>query len=149
MKLEDEIRQNGFSSQYQRMMLNVLFTASWLENQNARIFKTYRLTLPQYNVLRILRGQHGAPASIGLIQERMLDRSSNASRLVDKLLEKRLVERKPCPADRRQMDVRITRKGLDLLKELDGPVRLLERSFKTLTEKEARLLSDLLDKLRG
>src|SRR4051812_29759437 len=103
MKLEDEIKQKNFTSIYHKVNINILFTASWLSTQTARILKPYSITPQQYNVLRILRGQNANPASVGLIQERMLDKSSNASRLVDKLLEKKLIDRKTCPEDRRQV----------------------------------------------
>lgn len=148
MKLEDEIKQKNFNSVYHKASINILFTASWLSTQTARILKPYSITPQQYNVLRILRGQNPNPASVGLIQERMLDKSSNASRLVDKLLEKKLIERKTCPEDRRQVDIRITQKGLDTLTELDGLIQNMEKNFMKLNEKEAADLSDLLDKLR-
>lgn len=149
MRLEDEIKQKQFSSPYQRLALNIIFTASWLQTQSARALKPYGLTSQQYNVLRILRGQQPNPASVGLLQERMLDKSSNASRLVDKLFAKKLVERKTCPSDRRQVDIRITQKGLDLLAELDPVMKMWDTQLKTLTEQEAQLVGELLDKLRG
>lgn len=150
MKIEDEIKQKSFSSPYQKMMLNIYFTSSWFGTQTARILKPYRLTLQQYNVLRILRGQHTKPASVGLIQERMLDKSSNASRLIDKLLLKKLVDRKTCPSDRRQMEIRITQKGLDLLAELDNKMSFPEvNASENVTAEEALLVSDILDRLRG
>jgi DNA-binding MarR family transcriptional regulator len=150
MKLEDEIKQKNFSSAYQKMLLNVYFTSSWFATNTARTLKPYRLTLQQYNVLRILRGQHTKPASVGLIQERMLDKSSNASRLIDKLLLKKLVERKTCPSDRRQMEIRITQKGLDLLAELDSKMRISEVEAENhISAEEAHLVSDILDRMRG
>lgn len=149
MKLEDEIKQKNFSSPYHRLTLNILFTASWLNTQMARILKPFAITPQQYNVLRILRGQNQKPASVGLIQERMIDKSSNASRLIDKLVEKKFIERKVCPDDRRQVDIRIVQKGLDLLTEIDPIVKTLDNQFKTLNENEAVLFGDFLDKLRG
>jgi DNA-binding MarR family transcriptional regulator len=149
MKLEDEIKQKSFQSPYHRMELNIIFTASWLQTMHARIFKPFGVTPQQYNVLRILRGQGINPASVGLIQERMLDRSSNASRLVDKLVLKKLVDRKVCPKDRRQVDIRITENGLKLLREMDEIIDDQQEDLKSLTEQEAKLLGDLLDKLRG
>ncbi len=149
MRLEEEIKQKQFSSPYQRLALNIIFTASWLQTQSARALKPYGLTSQQYNVLRILRGQQPNPASVGLLQERMLDKSSNASRLVDKLFAKKLVDRKTCPSDRRQVDIRITQKGLDLLTELDPVMKMWDTQLKTLSEQEAQLVGELLDKLRG
>lgn len=150
MKLEEEIKQKTFSNPYQKMLLNVYFTSSWFATQAARTLKPYRLTMQQYNVLRILRGQHTKPASVGLIQERMLDKSSNASRLIDKLLLKKLVDRKICPSDRRQMEIRITQKGLDLLAELDSKMSVTEAATAdTITPEEALMVSDILDRVRG
>lgn len=150
VKLEDEIKQKNFNSPFQKMLLNVYFTSSWFAVQTTRTLKPYRLTLQQYNVLRILRGQQGKPASVGLIQERMLDKSSNASRLIDKLVLKKLVERKTCPSDRRQMEIRITQKGLDVLTELDSKLDENEIAVSRLiSQEEAKLVSDILDKARG
>ncbi len=149
MKLEEEIKQKNFNNPYQRLSVNILFTASWINTQIARILKVFSITPQQYNVLRILRGQNSKPASVGLIQERMLDKSSNASRLIDKLLAKKLVERKICPDDRRQVDIRIVQKGIDLLLEIDPLIRELDNQFKTLSEVEATMMGELLDKFRG
>ena len=150
MKLEEEIKQTNFSSEYQKLLLNVYFTSSWFSTNVARALKPFRLTLQQYNVLRILRGQQNKPASVGLIQERMLDKSSNASRLIDKLVEKKLVDRKTCPNDRRQMEIRITKKGLDLLTELDDRMSADERTAaKLISAEEAAMASEILDRLRG
>ncbi|MCE2771949.1 MAG: MarR family transcriptional regulator [Bacteroidetes bacterium] len=149
MKIEEEIKQKSFHSPYQKVYVNLIFTASYMQNMHSRVMKQFGVTMQQYNVLRILRGQHPNPASVGIIQERMLDKNSNASRLIDKLLLKKFVDRKVCPDDRRQMDIKITAKGLELLKQLDVIIDGMESEMKTLTEKEALLLSDLLDKLRG
>jgi DNA-binding MarR family transcriptional regulator len=149
MKIEDEIKQKQFTNPFQKLTVNILFTASWLQTQGARILKPHGITIQQYNVLRILRGQHPNPASVGLLQERMLDKSSNASRLVDKLLEKKLLERKTCPNDRRQVDIRITESGLELLSELEVRMNVWDDQLKALSEKDATEMSDMLDKLRG
>jgi DNA-binding MarR family transcriptional regulator len=149
MKLEEEIKQKAFKSAYHRLTLNILFTASWLNTQTIRILKPFGITPQQYNVLRILRGQNQKPASVGLIQERMLDKSSNASRLIDKLVEKKLIERKTCPEDRRQVDIKINQKGLDLLEQLEPHIDQMDNAFKNLTEEEAKLAGDFIDRLRG
>jgi DNA-binding MarR family transcriptional regulator len=150
VKIEEEIKQKTFSSPVQKMLLNIYYTSSWFAVQTTRTLKPYRLTLQQYNVMRILRGQQNKPASVGLIQERMLDKSSNASRLIDKLVLKKLVERKTCPSDRRQMEIRITQKGLDILNELDEKLSVNEKNIGTiLSPEEALLVSDILDKVRG
>jgi DNA-binding MarR family transcriptional regulator len=150
MKLEEEIKQKTFNNPYHRMTVNVLFTASWLQTNHMRMLKPFGLTPQQFNVMRILRGQHPGAASVSLIQERMLDRSSNASRLVDKLLAKKLVDRKTCPDDRRQVDIKITQAGLDLLAKMDAEMKKTEEQMQqALTEQEAVQLGELLDKLRG
>lgn len=149
MRLEDEIKQKKFKSEHHKLVLNLIYTGNWIQIDSLRFFKKYGLSSQQYNILRILRGQHPNPVNLGLIQERMLDKNSNASRLVDKLKLKKLVERKESKVDRRQIDLTITEKGLELLKEIDPEVDKLESSYGKLTDEEAKLLNDLLDKLRG
>jgi DNA-binding MarR family transcriptional regulator len=149
MKIEEEIRQRTFKDAYQKAYINLVFTAGWLEQRQAQAFKPFGLTLPQYNVLRILRGQHPQPATVNLLIERMLDKTSNASRIVDKLEAKELVTRQICPSNRRAVDIRITEAGLDLLRRMDdltGPQTL---GLDNLTSEEATQLSNLLDKIRG
>jgi DNA-binding MarR family transcriptional regulator len=109
----------------------------------------YDLTPQQFNLLRILRGQYPKPASITLLKERMLDKMSDASRLVERLLAKGLVERKICPEDRRKVDVVITKKGLKLLEKIDKTDNEMDNYLKNLSEVEAKKLNELLDKLRG
>jgi DNA-binding MarR family transcriptional regulator len=149
MKLEDEIQQKNFKNAKHRAMLNLLFTASWLQCMQSRFFKEYGLSQQQYNVLRILRGQKGQAISVNGIQERMLDRSSNASRLIDKLKEKKLVERVVSKNDRRQMDIIINKTGLDLLQTIDEEMNDFETSIGKITEKEADELNRLLEKIRN
>lgn len=148
MELEKEIQQTKFRNERHKAVLNILFTASWLQCRQQRLFKQYGLTPQQYNVLRILRGQKGTPITVNGIQERMLDRSSNASRLIDKLKEKQLVTRLECPTDRRQMDIQITHEGLELLKRMDGQMDATEASFGVMTEKDAAELNRILDRMR-
>lgn len=147
--IEEEIQQKNFSSEYHKMVVNVLYTSGWITSLQSGLLKKYGLSLAQFNMLRILRGQHPKPATVNLLIERMLDKMSNASRLVDKLKAKGLVERRTCPNDRRAVDVIITQKGLDLLKKLDKEQETWEGSFKNITKAEAKELSRLLDKLRG
>ena len=130
-------------------MVNILFTGNWMNLLNSKNLKTFGLTLPQFNILRILRGQYPKPATVNLLIERMLDKSSNASRIVDKLLRKNLVVRKTCKKDRRSVDVLITEKGLELLKQTDNKNEEWKQNYKTLNLKEAKKLNYLLDKLRG
>lgn len=148
MKLEDAIKQSSFKSEYQKAEVNLLFTGAWALGETNASLKVYGLTVQQYNVLRILRGQHPKPASINLIIDRMLDKMSNASRLVDKLEKKKLVTRNRCMFDRRQVDVKITDKGLALLDEVEKDNAKGTLADK-LTESEAKELNRLLDKVRG
>jgi DNA-binding MarR family transcriptional regulator len=149
MSIETDIKQNNFKSPYTKAIVNILYTHSWLQSVQMEIFKPYDLTIQQYNVLRILRGQHPNPITVIAIIERMMDKMSNASRLVDKLLLKGLAVRTECPNDRRAVDVTITQKGLDLLAELDILQDNWEKTLTHLSEEEALQLSDLLDKIRA
>ena len=149
MRIEDEIKQKKFKSEYQKMYINLVYTANRMNTQQMRMFKEFGLSVQQYNILRILRGQVSTAVNLGLIQDRMLDKNSNASRLIEKLKIKKLVERKESKIDRRQVDIMITEKGLDLLKKMDGKVEEAELIDSNLTKQEAETLSDLLDKLRG
>ncbi len=149
MEIGKEIKQSKFKTEHQKLAINLGFTSSWLDRLITKQLKQYKLTPQQYNILRILRGQHGNPATINLLTERMIDKSSNASRLVDKLIAKELVSRHECPSDRRQVDVSITKKGLDLLSKIDVEEEEWTESFRSLTKTEAKELNRLLDKLRG
>lgn len=111
--------------------------------------RLFGISLQQHNVLSILRGQYPQPSTLGLIQERMLDRMSNATRLVDKLLEKKLVDRCQCAENRRKVDIVITPAGLELLEQTDAILRGIPTRYAHLSEAEASLLGELLDKLRG
>ena len=149
MKLETEIKQKKFKSEYEKLIVNILFTSSWLAGQHIQFLKPFGLSHQQYNVMRILRGQFPDPASIGLISERMLDKNSNASRLVEKLVQKKLADRTVSSYDRRQKDVIITDKGLALLEKVDESFSVFEKQLRYLTVEEAEQLSTLLDKFRG
>lgn len=149
MKLEDEIKQSKFKDEYHKLAVNIFYTYGWLMNNNASLLKTHGLTPAQYNILRILRGQHPRAASINLLKERMLDKMSDASRLVERLRSKGLLERSQCSKDRRQVDVVITEAGLDLLAILDSEENKIEETLKTLSPEEADTVNNLLDKLRG
>ncbi|MCC2548122.1 MarR family transcriptional regulator [Hymenobacter sp. BT175] len=148
MKIEDEIKQPVFKDEYQKASINIAYTAGWLQQRLSATFREYGITLPQFNILRILRGQHPKPATVNLLIERMLDKTSNASRIVDKLEAKQLVTRTVCPGNRRAVDIRITEAGLDLLGRLDPIIGGEQHSLKNLTEAEAAQLSYLLDKIR-
>ena len=150
MKLEEEIKQSKFKNERQKLVLNLMFTSSWLGIRQLKFFRNYDLSPQQFNVLRILRGQNEKAINLLSVQERMIQKMSNATRLVEKLKKKGYVERKICEVNRRQVDISITDKGLQLLEELDAKVKLYEaKIFKNINEKEAKLIADLLDKLRG
>src|SRR4051812_45126251 len=119
MSLEEDIRQQKFLNEHEKAAINVLFTGSWLHTTNAARLKNYGITPEQYNVLRILRGSHPKPMMLADITARMIDKSSNATRLVEKLRQKNLLKREICENNRRQVDIFITVKGLNLLKKVD------------------------------
>ncbi|WP_342083497.1 MarR family winged helix-turn-helix transcriptional regulator [Dyadobacter sp. OTU695] len=148
MSIETDIKQKKFRSPFQKLALNLVYTTKWLEYKQLESFKEHDITPQQYNVLRILRGQQGNPIKVSDITERMLDKSSNTSRLVDKLLAKNLAKRTSCESDRRAVDVVITEEGLELLKVLDPFIEDWENRFNIISEEEAEQISALLDKLR-
>jgi len=148
MGIAEEIKQKKFSSEFSKAMINIIYTHSWLSQQYQDMFKSYGLTTPQFNILRILRGQYPNPSTVNLLIDRMLDKSSNASRIVDRLEEKELVERKQCKNDRRAVDVFISKKGLELLTDLDQILENWESKINKLSNEEATQLNHLLDKLR-
>ena len=148
MRIEDEIKQPIFRSELQKAHINLIYTVGWLQQRQAGAFKPFGLTLPQFNILRILRGQHPLPATVALLIDRMLDKTSNASRIVDRLEEKKLVTRTVCPANRRAVDIRITPAGLDLLDRIDHSGAIHSHGLTQLSEAELHHLNDLLDKIR-
>ena len=149
MKLEKEISQSKFRNEYQKLAVNIIYTHGWLMSFQNEFFKKYGITAPQYNVLRILRGQHPNTASINLLKERMLDKSSDASRIVERLRVKGLVDRVICVEDRRKVNVNITTEGLNLLRKMDSLDNELKKYLRNLSKQEAQTLNNLLDKLRG
>ncbi len=148
MKLEEEIKQPKFKSEAQKLAINIIYTANWMGTLHHNLFKQHKISNQQYNILRILRGQKGKPANLGLLQERMLDKNSNASRLIDKLILKKLVTRKANKVDKRIVDIEITQEGLDLLEIIQPEMDRLEGSMNSLSPSEMITLNDLLDKLR-
>ena len=149
MKLEEEISQKSFKSDYHKATINLIYTYNWLVNYQIDLLKPYGITLQQFNILRILRGQYPNPTSIKIIKDRMLDKMSDASRIVEKLRLKNLVDRKVCPHERRKVDVLITQSGLDLLKEIDNHDDEVIAKISSLSETEVMQLNELLDKMRG
>lgn len=149
MRIEDEIHQKDFKDDYRRLLANLLFTNNWVNQQVMPFFKNLGLTLQQHNALSIVRGQHPKPVCFGDIQNRMVDRNSNVTRLIDKLIEKGYVTRDICAANRRMIEVRITEKGLKKLEQVDEKFPELFAQFHNLSKEEAVVASNLLDKLRG
>ena len=149
MKIEKEIFSNKFENSHQKAIVNLIYTYGWITNLLKQQLNKYKITLQQYNILRILRGQHPNPATINMLKERMLDKMSDASRIVDRLEQKELVNRFINTKDRRAVDILITKKGLDLLLKLD--VEMSSKNFldENINSTEAGILSDLLDKMRG
>lgn len=150
MTIEDIIKSYSPLPIPKKTVLNILYTQNRIADKFSELLKPYDLSGEQFNVLRILRGQHGKPANMCLIQERMLAKTSNTTRLVDKLLMKEYVTREVCPNNRRKMEVQITDKGLKLLNELDPKVIEHELSFsKNLSHEELETLNALLEKFRN
>ena len=149
MTIEEEIKQAKFRSEYEKLLINQLFTGKWVGDLVSQHLKPFGLTSQQYNVLRILRGQEEKALSVNAILDRMIDKMSNVSRLIDKLKAKKLVQRKINSIDRRQVDIEITNAGLELLASIDELNPQLQAKLSGLTEKEAKQLNDLLDKLRN
>ena len=149
MKLEEEIKQEKFKSEHHKLMINLLFTSSWLQRMQLSLLRPYDLTPPQYNILRILRGAKGELLNLGEITSRMIDRSSNTSRLIDKLVIKKWVSRKTCPNDRRQSEICITKEGLKVLEQLDKPIDSITEQFHFLSVKESKEINQFLDQLRN
>lgn len=146
--IEKLIAQKAFTSEYTKGLVSLVFVGNWIVSRNQLFFKKFDITMQQYNILRILRGQHPKAASINMLKERMLDKMSDVSRLVERLRKADLVERKSCELDRRAVDVKITARGLQLLKEIDDEIGALEENIKhALNEKEVQQLNKLLDKL--
>ena len=150
MKIEEVLKSTVPMDNSKKIILNVLYTQNVITESFNEILKPYEISGEQYNVLRILRGQKGSPANMCVIQERMLAKTSNTTRLVDKLLLKELVTREVCPENRRKIEVLITPKGLEILQELDPKVTGHEEFFSNnLNAEEIILLNQLLEKYRN
>lgn len=148
MELEKEIF-GKFENDYHKSVVNILYTYGWVTNLLRKNLDQYHVTLQQYNILRILRGQYPKPATVNLLKERMLDKMSDASRIVERLVQKELVSRCTSQHDRRAVDILITDKGLDILKQLDADMQVNDVLKNNLNEEEAKQLNQLLDKMRG
>lgn len=145
--LEERIKQSKFTNEKHKTIVSILYTANLLTAHFEEAFRKYGITLQQFNVLRILRGQQPNPSTINLIRERMLDKMSDASRIVERLRKAELVERVPSKKDRRAVDVVITKKGLAVLAQLDKMQDALQKPLSELSDKDAKALNDLLEKI--
>ena len=149
MGIDQDIRQSKFRNEYQKAAVNLLYTYGWITERTRELFASEDITPQQFNILRILRGSHPQPLSTLQIRERMLDKMSDTSRIVDRLITKGLVKKGTCKTDRRLVDVMITDKGKKMLERLDERQDELDNIMSNLSTKEAVTLSELLDKIRG
>lgn len=150
MKIEEIIKSSSEIPLEKKTILNLIYTQHVVSDKFSELLKKHELSSEQYNVLRIVRGQKGKPANMCMIQERMIAKTSNTTRLVDKLVAKEMVIRNVCPANKRKMEVTITAKGLNILKTLDPIVESFESNLgKKLTLEELTILNTLLEKYRN
>jgi MarR family 2-MHQ and catechol resistance regulon transcriptional repressor len=149
MGIDQDIHQAKFRNEYQKATINLLYTYGWLMEKTKELFSSEDITPQQFNILRILRGSFPQPLSTLQIRERMLDKMSDTSRIVDRLIAKGLVKKGTCKADRRLVDITITDKGKKVLEKFDARQDELDGLIGNLSKKEAITLSELLDKVRG
>lgn len=147
MGIEQDIQQTNFRNEYQKLGINLMYTANWLNEKIAHVLSREDITQQQYNILRILRGAE-TPLSTLQIRARMLDKMSDTSRIVDRLVAKELVEKNTCPTDKRLVDVVLSKKGFTVLEKLDLLNSHLDALMKGISEKEAIAMNQLLDQLR-
>lgn len=148
MGLSEEIKQKSFQSERQKALVNLLYTYNYAITEINIYLKEINITRQQYNVLRILRGQHPNPGTVNLIKERMLDKMSDASRIVARLESKGLINRAKSSYDRRAVEIEISDKGLDMLTKVDQKTNGFEHIMASISEEESKLLNNLLDKVR-
>ena len=150
MMIEDLLKTRNKMPEPRRLVLNIIVTANHITEMIAEALKPFGVSNQQFNVLRILRGQKGKPANLSTIQERMVTKMSNTTRLVDKLVDKNLCERIVCPSNRRKVEIRITKEGLELLKKIDPVIDKVENDIaRKINEKEILSLNTNLNELRS
>lgn len=149
MQLQNETHTSKFESEYQQAIVNVLYTFNWCNDQLKQLVTPYDITTQQFNILRILRGQFPNPSTITLLKSRMLDKMCDASRIVDRLVQKDLVIKEPNLTDKRSVNIIISQKGMNLLMKMDNEISISNIVAPNLTESEALQLNELLDKMRG
>ncbi len=148
MSIDKDINQSKFRSEYQKATVNLIYTHNWMTEQCKQIFATEGLTMQQFNILRILRGSP-TPLSTLQIRERMLDKMSDSSRIVDRLVIKGVAKKVVCKKDKRLVDVTITEKGRKILQKLDLQDENMDRILSNITIEEAQTLNSILDKIRN
>ena len=149
MQLQKEVLTTKFENNHQQALVNIIYTYGWAAQRIKEVLVPYNLTQQQYNVLRILRGQYPSPSTVNLIKSRILDKTSDTSRIVDRLVDKEYLEKTINGRDKRAVDIVITDKALTLLKRLDKEVNFASLIVPNISEDEAQELNLLLDKLRG
>ena len=151
MKLEEAIKQTKFSSEQQKLTLNVMYTSAWIHEPIKKVLAEYKLTSPQYNILRILKGAKPEPISPADIKAVMLHKKSDLTRMLDRMVNKKIINRKVCPSNRRKMDITISNVGVELLDRIYPKLNKVteDRIFSNLSAKEAQQANELLDKMRG
>jgi len=149
MKIEEAIKQKHFSNEFEKAVVNLIFTANHFHSIHQKLLKPFGISPEQYNVLRILRGSNPGKLSAIEIASRMLDRNSNATRLVEKLRLKSLIERNQCPNDKRQVDIGITSLGLTILQKIDIEMNVWKKSLEKIPMEDAIQLNNMLDEMRS
>lgn len=147
MKIENAIKQKKFESPLQKAIINLFYTYNWIDNIQKELFQQYDVTPQQYNILRILKGKYPNSLSASEIKEVMIDKNPDLTRLCDRLIAKQLIEREYNEFNRRQVLIKITKKGIELIDKMSPEIKKRAKVF-NLTDKEAETLSNLLDKLR-
>lgn len=148
-RIEDEIKQSKFRSEGQKLIINLIYTYNQISGQMATMLQPHGLTMQQYNILRILKGQYPNPSTNNLVKDRMLDRNSDVTRLIDRMIRNGLVTRSSCEKDRRRVDILITKQGLDVLDAIQAQETDLDVIAHRLPEDQQRAMNDMLDRLRG
>lgn len=148
MRIEEAIKQKKFRNEYQKLTINLIYSSHWILNRHKEFFSRFEITEQQYNVLRILLGQHPQAISTSEIKSRMIDMNSDSSRIVDRLDLKGLVTKRVCKHDKRLVDVSISDQGIKLLERIEKDIQKLDGIVSNLSIEETRELNKLLDKMR-
>lgn len=149
VRIEDEIKQSKFRSEGQKLIINLIYTYNQISGQMSSMLQPHGLTMQQYNILRILKGQYPNPSTNNLVKDRMLDRNSDVTRLIDRMIRNGWVTRTSCEKDRRRVDILITQQGLDVLDAIQSQEADLDLIAQRLPEDRQREMNHMLDTLRG